>query len=96
MVIHVVMWQFKDDVDGEAAFAELKPLLEGLCEKIPELDSLELGLNFNDDSPWDLVLRSTHKDRAALDAYRIHPEHVVAAKKVVALVKDWALVDFST
>ncbi|MGI9255686.1 MAG: Dabb family protein, partial [Salinispira sp.] len=80
-----------------SAFAELKPLLEGLTEKIPELESLELGLNFNDgDAAWDLVLRSVHRDRAALETYRNHPEHRAAAKRLVAMVKDSAVVDFST
>ena len=97
MVIHVVMWKFKDDVDKDAAFGELKPLLEGLVDRVPDLDSLELGLNFNDgDASWDLVLRSSHKNQAVLEAYRVHPDHVAAAKRVVELVKDRAVVDFST
>jgi hypothetical protein len=73
----------------------IKDLLNRLPGQIPELKSLEVGENFNSGPfAFDLVLISTHADKADLEKYQKHPEHVVVAKRISELAKDRVVVDF--
>lgn len=87
MIKHIVLWKLKEDVDGKSKkelAAELKTALEGLREKIREIQSLEAGLNYNPaETASDVALYTEFKTRADLDTYQKHPEHL----KVVELVK---------
>jgi hypothetical protein len=73
----------------------IKDLLNRLPDLIPELKSLEVGENFNP-SPFafDLVLTTTHADKADLEKYQKHPEHVIVSKRITELTKDRVVVDF--
>jgi hypothetical protein len=42
---------------------------------------------------WDLAQVSAFDDFAALDRFRIHPEHV-AVRDFLAQVAEWAVVDY--
>ena len=70
-------------------------LLNRLPDLIPDLNSLDVGENFNN-SPFafDLVLITTHTDKAGLEKYQKHPEHVIVAKRITELAKDRVVVDF--
>ena len=87
MVKHIVLWKLKENVDGKPKkelAAELKAALEGLKGKIPAIQSLEVGLNYNPaDTASDISLYTEFKTQADLDIYQKHPEHM----KVVELVK---------
>lgn len=87
MIKHVVLWKLKESVDGKPkpeTAKELKMALEGLKIKIKEVQSLEVGLNFNPaDTASDVSLYTEFKSREDLDKYQKHPEHL----KVVELVK---------
>ena len=55
----------------------IKDLLDKLPDLIPELKSLETGENFNAGPfAFDLALITTHADKAGLEKYQKHPEHV--------------------
>jgi stress responsive alpha/beta barrel protein len=87
MIKHIVLWKLKEDVDGKPkpeTAQELKAALEGLKNKIKEIQSLEVGLNINRaDTASDVSLYTEFKSREDLDKYQKHPEHL----KVVELVK---------
>ncbi|WP_456452351.1 Dabb family protein [Hydrogenimonas sp.] len=84
MVVHIVMFRFKED-DKAANIKRVKALLEALPEKIPSLRSMEVGVDFlHSERSMDLVLTSTFDDREGLEAYRVHPAH----QEVVALIKE--------
>lgn len=94
-MIHVVMWKFKDDIDGPGEFSGMKKELEALVGTVPGLISLELGLNTNTSAAaWDVTLRSEHESPHALEDYRVHPAHKAAAEKISTLMKDRAVVDY--
>lgn len=97
MVKHVVMWRFdKSDQDSfDSTREEVREMLEGLPGKIQEIQSLEVGMNFNA-SPvaFDMVLITTHADQRALKNYQEHPDHQVVASRIGKLAIERVVVDF--
>jgi stage III sporulation protein SpoIIIAA len=84
MVVHIVMFKFKDE-SKESNIKEVVKRLNALVELIPELKSMETGVNFTDsERAFDLSLYSTFETKEDLNAYAIHPEHL----KVVELIKS--------
>jgi len=85
------MWKLKETAEG-ATRAEnavkLKEKLEGCRDIVPGILHLEVGLAGPGlDSTYDVVLVSDFADKAALDAYQIHPTHE-ALKGFVGAVRD--------
>lgn len=72
MLKHIVMWRLKDPSDAP----ELKAILEALPAAIEEITSFQVGINTaQGDAACDVVLVSAFADEAALDRYRVHPQH---------------------
>jgi len=84
MIVHIVMFKFKDE-NKERNLIEMKKKLEALLGLVPTLKSMEVGIDFSK-SPraFDLSLYSIFDDEASLNAYAIHEEHL----KVVEFVKE--------
>ncbi len=80
MIKHIVAWKLKDHAAGNdkrTNAIQLKARLEALRGKVPGLVTIEVGLNFNPaDDASDVVLYSEFTDRAALDGYLNHPDHL--------------------
>ncbi len=84
MVVHIVMFKFKDE-NKALNMAEVQSQLEKLEKTIEVLKSIEVGINFNESQrAFDLSLYSTFENEADLKEYVIHEEHL----KVVSLIKD--------
>ncbi|MEA3370510.1 MAG: Dabb family protein [Campylobacterota bacterium] len=87
MIVHIVMFKFKE----ESKASNLKIVegkLNALVEKIEELKSIEVGLDFNQsERAFDLSLYSTFNSKEDLKAYAVHEEHL----KVVTLIKEVTL-----
>ena len=84
MIVHIVMFKFKDE-NKMQNIAKVKEALLGLPSKIDELKSLEVGVDFNQsERAFDLSLYSTFDSKEALKTYAVHEEHL----KVVALIKE--------
>ena len=97
MFKHVVMWRFIDGAGGKTKKEHslwVKEHLEALVGVVPEIRSLEVGVNVAPSpSAYDAVLVSTFDDREALGRYKVHPAHVevasyVAKVKVARVVLD--------
>jgi hypothetical protein len=87
MVKHIVFWKIQDGPHGENA-KQVKSLLESLSGKIPGLLKLEVGVDFSrTELSADVSLYTEFTDKAALDGYIVHPEHV----KVVPFIKSVSL-----
>ena len=73
MIKHVVMWKFSNKNHVTAA----KDALDGMKGRVPSILSLETGVDFQKSgaSSYDLVLITTHQDRAQLDTYQADPVH---------------------
>jgi len=84
MVVHIVMFRFKDENKAEN-IEKVKSMLEALPEKIESLKSMEVGVDFlHSERSMDLVLTSIFDDKDGLEAYRVHPAH----QEVVSFIKE--------
>ena len=85
MIVHIVMFKFKDENKTKNIEIVEKKLNE-LVEKIDVLKSMEVGVDFNGSSrAFDLSLYSTFNTKEDLKTYATHEEHL----KVVALIKEF-------
>ncbi|MBA1438246.1 MAG: Dabb family protein [Epsilonproteobacteria bacterium] len=88
MVVHIVMFEFKEE-NKVQNIAKVKQELERLPSLIDGLQKMEVGVNFNDsERAMDLSLYSTFATKEDLQAYALHPEHL----KVVELIKEVSVV----
>jgi len=98
MLKHIVMWKLKDLAEGKTKIENakmMKFMLEGLKEKISEIDHIEVGLNvIASEAAFDVVLYSEFKDQKALETYQKHPEHVKVADFVGKIKEERVVVDY--
>jgi len=97
MINHVVLFKLKDLPEDEKVqvLAELKLLLEGLKDKIPEVKYLEVGLNYETNAKSnDIVLLSHFNCIEDLDKYRVHPEHLKVVARFGEVTESRAAVDY--
>ena len=80
MLTHIVVWKYRADVE-QFAREEHVNLLRALGRIIPEVQSLSVGFDaLHLPRSYDTGLVAVFADRAALDAYTVHPEHVKVAE----------------
>lgn len=84
MIVHIVMFRFKEE-NKEQNISQAKEMLEALVEKIEELVSMEVGVNFDaSQRAFDLSLYSKFSSKEDLEVYALHPAHL----EVVAFIKS--------
>ncbi len=87
MIVHIVMFKFKEENKKENLLVA-KNKLESLLSQVPTLNFMEVGINFADEArAFDMSLYSKFNTKEDLKAYAIHPEHL----KVVEFIKSVAL-----
>jgi heme-degrading monooxygenase HmoA len=90
MIKHIVMWKLKDHAEGAdraANAARMKALLDGCRDIVPGIVEFEVALARPGlEATYDVVLYSVFIDKAALDAYQDHPQHV-AVKPFIGAVR---------
>lgn len=98
MVKHIILWQLKDELQGEEKASVkqgIKEGLEGLQGVIPGLLEIKVHTEGLPSSNADVMLDSSFTDEEALKGYAIHPSHVkVADEKVRPYTKTRACLDF--
>jgi hypothetical protein len=94
MLTHIVIWKYRADVEREVRDAHVN-LLRGLGAIISEVESLSVGFDtLRLARSYDTGLVAIFRNRAALDAYTIHPEHIKAAEFGSNISEHVASVDF--
>jgi hypothetical protein len=94
MLTHIVVWKYRADVDQDTRDEHVK-LLSNLAGVIPEVKSLSVGFDvIKIPRSYDTGLVAVFEDRAGLDAYTIHPEHVKVADFGRTISEHVASVDF--
>ena len=85
------MWKLKDQAEGAsraANAARMKELLEACNGIVPGILKLEVAVAEPGlEATYDVVLYSEFTDKAALDAYQVHPQHA-ALKPFFGAVRD--------
>ncbi|MBC8031103.1 MAG: Dabb family protein [Pyrinomonadaceae bacterium] len=94
MLTHIVIWKYRADVEAEVREEHVR-LLSKLPAAIKEIESLQVGFDMvRLPRSYDSGLVATFKDRAALQAYTVHLEHVKAAEFGRKISEHVASVDF--
>jgi len=94
MLIHIVCFKYKAGVDattGQEHRDRLRALadLDGIVELKVGADIMRAARSY------DTGLVATFRDRAAHDAYQVHPRHVELAQFVVPKCEHIVAVDFN-
>jgi hypothetical protein len=97
MLHHIVMWTLHDGEDKASRVAEAVRLLRGCSAIVPgilkfEVASAQPGF----ECTCDVVLNSTFADRAVLEAYQIHPDHVAIKPFMKSVVASRQCMDYET
>lgn len=91
MIKHIVMWKLKDFAEGadKATNAnKMKEKLDACANLVPGTLKFEVVLAQPGlEATYDVVLYSEFADKAALDAYADHPDHV-ALKPFIGAVRE--------
>lgn len=96
MLTHVVMWKYRADVEPEVR-EEHVAMLRRLASVIKQVESLQVGFDVVKlPRSFDTGLVSVFRNRAALDAYTIHPEHIKVAAFGKVISEQVASVDFES
>lgn len=94
MLTHIVVWKYRADIE-QFAREEHVNLLRSLGRIIPEVESLSVGFDaLHLPRSYDTGLVAVFADRAALDTYTVHPEHVKVAEFGRNISEHVASVDF--
>lgn len=84
MVKHIVVWKMADIEDKSERMQVMKEKLEALKNDINLIQSIEVGINFNEkETDVDVVLVSEFLTREDMEAYLVHPLHKAAGKDYV-------------
>ena len=98
MLKHIVMWKLKEFAEGKTKAENaliMKENLERLVGIVPEIKSLQVGINEKtSDMAYDAVLISTFEDADALARYKVHPEHVKVSNYCKKIRDSRVFVDF--
>ena len=96
MLKHIVMWKLKEFAEGKTKAENaliMKESLERLVGIVPEIISLQVGINEKEsDMAYDAVLISTYAE--ALARYKVHPEHVKVSDYCKKIREGRVFVDF--
>jgi len=98
MVKHIVFWRLKPEAHGQSAAENaraIKEKLEALRGLIPDLLSLEVGLDFErSDQASDVALYTAFPSREALAAYQVHPAHKAVMPFIAEARSERRVVDY--
>lgn len=94
MVVHIVMFSFKDENKAQNLH-KAKDVLEALEQKIPSLNSMEVGLDFmQSERSFDLVLTSKFDTKEGLSSYAVHPAHLEVVDFIKEVTQGAKVVDY--
>jgi hypothetical protein len=94
MLIHIVVWKYRADVDLDARKEHVE-LLDKLRHVVPQIQSLSVGFDtLHLSRSYDTGLVAVFADREGLEAYTVHPEHIKAAEFGRTISEHVASVDF--
>lgn len=95
MIKHVVTFKFKGTPEEKKEVArKFAEALVQLPDDIPQLKSIEVGININPSESWDLVLTATAESLEDVAIYSAHPAHQAAVDIIAPYKEERACVDY--
>ena len=96
MLTHIVVWKYRAGVPP-ATRDEHVARLRGVSSVVRGIESFSVGFDtVHLARSYDTGLVAVFRDRAALDAYTVHPEHVKVAEFGRSISDHVASVDFES
>jgi hypothetical protein len=96
MLTHIVIWKYRAEIDTDVREEHVR-MLRSLLSAIKEIESLAVGFDtLKLPRSFDSGLVAVFRDRASLDAYTIHPEHIKVAAFGKTISEQVASVDFES
>ena len=94
MLTHIVVWKYRADVEQEVREEHVR-LLRKLSSVIKEVQSLAVGFDsLRLPRSYDTGLVAVFADRAGLDSYSLHPDHIKVAEFGRSISEHVVSVDF--
>lgn len=94
MLTHIVCWKYKAEIAPEMR-EEHVAKLKNLPNVIADIISFEVGADIlRLERSFDTGLVAVYRDRAALDAYTVHPAHQAVANLGKQIAETVVSVDF--
>jgi hypothetical protein len=94
LLTHIVIWKYRAEA-GEEARREHIALLRALPGVIPQVHSFAVGTDvLRLPRSYDTGLVAVFRDRAGLEAYTVHPDHIAVAEFGRTISEHVASVDF--
>lgn len=98
MIKHIVMWKLSplsEQKTKKENAEKIKVMLENLRQYIPQINKIEVGINFNEsDAAYDVVLYSEFASADDLQIYQKHPEHIKVAEFIAKVKTDRVVADY--
>lgn len=97
MVHHIVLWNLKEDLQGQAkkeAALEIKNRLEAVADTVEGVLSLEVVIGEMESSNKDIALISRFETGEALNAYQISPAHIKAGEYIRTVTTGRSCFDY--
>lgn len=99
MIRHVVWWTLKENANGRSMVENVEHIqeLSAMLHGLPSLTYVEISAKIQPSCtvPCNLVLMSTHKTMADLEAYRMDPVHIQFAEKVNEIATSRNCIDYA-
>jgi hypothetical protein len=96
MLTHIVIWKYRADVEREVREEHVR-MLRSLSSAINEVESLSVGFDVVKlPRSFDTGLVAIFRDRTAIDAYTVHPEHIKVAELGASISEQVASIDFES
>ncbi len=94
MIKHIVLVQFKENVDQEVK-DYTKELLEGLKEKIDLIKHLEVGIRMDDaNKEYEMGLYTEFDTKEDLDNYEKDPKHLDVVDKIIGNINKLLIFNY--
>ncbi|HKO60371.1 MAG TPA: Dabb family protein [Pyrinomonadaceae bacterium] len=96
MITHIVIWKYRADIEQKLRDEHI-----AMLKRLPKTTSFIKSLSVGPDvlhlpRSYDTGLVATFDDRAALEAYTVHPEHIKVADFGRNISEHVASVDFES
>ena len=94
MLTHIVVWKYRADTP-QATRDEHVARLRSLSFIVPGIENLSVGVDtLHSPRSYDTGLVAIFRDRAVLDAYTVHTDHVKVVEFGRGICDQMAKVDF--